>query len=254
MELRQYLSIIPRRWPIIVFATAVALIVAVAFALRGPRAYESTVRLAVSLGGDAGLSQAAPDPSAIGAALPPTLPQGARALPENPPYLWFRDYYYWLAAEYLADDLSEVIKSDSFIADVGATLNEDTRRVLVREVLRTKKTHRIIEVTVQAPQAEQAERIALGINRVIQEHGRKYLGTLDTPSGQIAVLDKPVVRPASTTGSLIADLVIRTLAGFVIGLFLAVVAEYFDSTMRTAQEAERALGLPILGQIPEAAR
>jgi capsular polysaccharide biosynthesis protein len=248
MEFRQYFSIIPRRWPVIAFATAVALVVAVVFALRGPRAYEATVRLAVSLGGDAAQATAAP-PSFPGATV-----QGSSTASEVPPYVYYRDYYAWLAAEYLADDLSEVIRSDSFLADVGSFLDEDVRRVLVRDVIRTKKTHRILEVSVQAPQPEQAERIAAGINRVIQDEGGKYLAQLATPSGKIAVLDKPVARPASATGSQVLDIGIRTLAGLVIGLFLAVVAEYLDSTLRTARDAERALALPVLGQIPADSR
>src|SRR5581483_10832419 len=116
-------------------------------------------------------------PARAGVDIPPPSAPGSSSA-ESAPYLYYRDYYYWLAAEYLADDLSEVVRSDSFIADVGATLNEDVRKVLVPSVIRTKKTHRILEVTVQAPQADQAERIADGINRVIQEKGGKYLGQL----------------------------------------------------------------------------
>src|SRR5437899_11227474 len=110
MEFRQYLEILQRRWPIIVLATAVALLASVIFAARGPRAYEATVRLAVSLGGDpTGLSTTAPPPSGARPELipPPGSPGGAGS--DLPPYLYFKDYYYWLAAEYLADDLGEII-------------------------------------------------------------------------------------------------------------------------------------------------
>src|SRR3954452_15880600 len=164
MELRQYLSIIPRRWPIIAIVTLVALIASVAFSFRGPRAYEATVRLAVSLSGDLPLTAA--NISALSGPGGPPPPSA-----EVAPYVWYKEYYAWLAAEYLADDLSEVIRTDSFMSDVGKILDEDVRRVFVRDVIRTRKTHRILEITVQAPQPEQAERIAAGINRVIQEQG-----------------------------------------------------------------------------------
>jgi capsular polysaccharide biosynthesis protein len=248
MEFRQYFSIIPRRWPIIVFATLVALVVAVGFALRGPRAYEATVRLAVSLSSDA-VPATSPPASVTGIA-----PQVPLRPGELAPYAYYREYYGWLAAEYLADDLSEIIKSDVFLSDVGATLGEDVRQALVKDVIRTKKTHRILEITVQAPTAEQAKEIAGGINRAVQEHGGKYLAQLSSPAGQVAILDTPVARASSTTGSQVLDIIIRVFAGLVIGLFLAVVAEYFDSTLRSAREAERALALPVLGQIPTASR
>src|SRR5581483_12371532 len=107
-------------------------------------------------------------PARAGVDIPPPSAPGSSSA-ESAPYVYFRDYYYWLAAEYLADDLSEVLRSDRFISDVGKYLDEDVRRVFVRDVIRTRKTHRILEVTVQAPQPEQAERIAAGINRVISE-------------------------------------------------------------------------------------
>ena len=45
MELREYLDIVQRRWPIIAAATLLALVVAAFWALRGPRAYEATTRI-----------------------------------------------------------------------------------------------------------------------------------------------------------------------------------------------------------------
>src|SRR5437867_4266726 len=52
MELREYLDIVQRRWPIIAAATLLALVVAAFWALRGPRAYEATTRIIVSVSAD----------------------------------------------------------------------------------------------------------------------------------------------------------------------------------------------------------
>lgn len=223
MDFRDYLTILRRRWAVVAFVTVVALAVGGAFTLRGPRSYEGTARMAVSVGAD-----------------------GQSNLP---PY-YSREYYSWLASEYLADDLGEIVKSDAFLTDVRAYLDTDLRGALVRDVVRARKTHRILEVTVQAPQPEQARQMAAAISDVVREQGHKYLAQLATPGGRVVVIDAPSVRPATTTGSLVADIGLRAALGFLVGLFLAFVVDYVDSTLRTAREVERTLGLPILGEIP----
>ena len=224
MELRDYLSVVQRRWPIVATVTVLALLVGAFFTLRGPRAYESTVRLAVSAGAD--------------------------TRTDTPPYVYYRDYYAWLASEYLADDLSEIIKSDAFAADVRQALNDTTDSGSIREVIRTKKTHRILEVTVQAGTPEQVSRLGSAIDQVIRTQGGKYLAQLTSGSSHIARIDDPSVRPATTTSTQILDIALRGMVGLFAGLLLAAAAEYLDSRLRSAQDVRRSLGLRVLGEIP----
>jgi capsular polysaccharide biosynthesis protein len=224
MELREYLAILRRRWVVVVGVTALIALVAAAFTFRGPRSYEATLRLAVSIGGN---------------------PAG-----DSPPYGYFREYYQWLAAEYLADDLSEIVRSDAFISDVRARLDSDLQGAFVREVVRARKTHRIIEVTVQARAAEQAEQMAVAVGEVMRTETHKYLAQLAAPEGRVAVIDEARARPAVTTGSQLADVGLRTALGALVAVFLAFAVDYVDTRFRTAREVERVLGLPILGEIP----
>jgi len=224
VELRDYIAVVQRRWPIVATVTILALLVGAFFTLRGPRAYQATIRLAVSAGADARADAA--------------------------PYVYYRDYYAWLASEYLADDLSEIIKSDAFAADVKRALNDPMEGAAIRQVIRTKKTHRILEVTVQAPTEEQAGRLATGIDEVIRTQGAKYLAQLATPNSQIARIDDPSVHPATTTPAQALDIALRGLVGLLAGLLLAVLAEYLDSRLRSARDVEQSLGLRVLGEIP----
>jgi capsular polysaccharide biosynthesis protein len=228
VELREYLSVLQRRWLIVVAVTGLALVVATLLAFRGPRAYEAATRVVVSVGVD------------------------SRA--ETPPYVYYRDYYAWLASEYLADDLSEIIKSDAFAADIAVVLGEGVDRSAIKEVIRTRKTHRILEITVLAPTAVQAQRIAAAVGRTVQEQSPKYLAQLASQNGQVRVLDEPVVKAATTTGSQLADIGVRALLGLLAGVFLAYMVDYLDSTVRTSKEIERMLALPVLGEIPGTAR
>lgn len=228
MELREYLAILRRRWIIIVGVTALIALAAAAFTFRGPRSYEATLRLAVSVGGS--------------------------PVADNPPYGYFREYYLWLAAEYLADDLSEIVRSDAFIQDVRARLDAELQGAFVRDVVRARKTHRIIEVTVQARDAEEAQRMAVAVGEVMRSETHKYLAQLATPGGRVAIIDPPTARPAVTTGSQLADIGLRTALGLLVAIFLAFVVDYVDTRFRTSGEIERILGLPILGEIPVESR
>jgi capsular polysaccharide biosynthesis protein len=228
MDLREYADVIRRRWLIIVAVTVLSAIVAGAWAWRGPRAFEATTRMTVSVAPKSGPGEVAP-------------------------YEHFREYYAWLSSEYLADDLSEIIRSDAFAEDIRLALNEDVDRSAIRDVVRARKTHRILEVTVFASSADRARRIGMAVGDVIQTKGSKYLAQLAEPSAQVVVIDEPVVKAATTTGSQLADIGLRTLLGLMAGLFLAFVVDYLDSTLRTRNEVEQALGLPVLGEIPSGA-
>jgi len=228
MEFREVTAILRRRWFIVVAVTGLAFLVAGVLAFRGPRAFEGTTRIVVSVG----------ETSRPG---------------ETGPYPYYRDYYNWLSSEYLADDLSEIVKSDAFAGDVAAQLGDQISKSAIREVVRTRKTHRILEITVVGAQADQVRRMANGIADVIQQKGGNYLAQLAAGTGKIVVLDQPDVKPSTTTGSQMADIALRTLLGLLAGLFLAFAIDYIDPTIVSPREAERTLGLPILGEIPTAA-
>src|SRR5438105_10253700 len=91
MELRQYWSIIRRRWWLPVALTLVALLASAAVGLRGAAAFKTDMRIAIS-------SIPTPDPSAT---------------------LYYDPIYYSnLDSEYLADDMSEFMTSRAFADEV----------------------------------------------------------------------------------------------------------------------------------------
>lgn len=237
MELRDYFGVLRRRWPVLGAIFLLVFAVAVFFSLRGPRAYEATLRLAVSVGDAESAVPLANAPA------PP--PRGAEAAP----YTYYREYYLWLASEYLADDLSEIIQSEAFAKDLAATIHEDVDPAAIRDVVRVRKTHRILDVSVQGPTDERALRLANGIVATLDAKGPKYVAQLSTPSGHIIPINEPRVRAATSTGNRIADLGLRALLALLIAVFAAFIMEYLDSTMRSNRDVRR-LGLPVLGEIP----
>jgi non-specific protein-tyrosine kinase len=232
MDLHDAVAILLRRWPIIAAVTILALVFATAFSLRGPRAYEASMRLAVSV----------------------TDEGSATSESDAPPYSYYRDYYLWLSSEYLADDLAQLLKSQSFGTDVGQQLGEDARTLDLSSLTTTKKTHRMLDVAVQAPSPTRALQLASAIAELVRTQSPRYLSALASSGGRVAVIDQPSVHAATTVGSQVADVGLRGLLGLLAGLFLAFVVDYVDSTIRDAGDVRRALGLPVLGEIPAGPR
>ncbi|HWP28269.1 MAG TPA: Wzz/FepE/Etk N-terminal domain-containing protein [Chloroflexota bacterium] len=235
MELAEYLAIVRRRWWLVALTTLAALLVAGLLAYRGASAYKATVRLAVSVP----VSE-----DCMGRTL--SSPDGAstRLLAYD------CNYYAWLSSEYLADDLSEVVRSRAFAEDVSAVLGEDIDPKSISDVVRTRKTHRILSITVTANEFARAQRIGEAIVEVLRTQPGKYLAQLATDTGRVVVIDPPQTQRGDGPVAVALDIGVKTLLGLLFGLALVFALDYFDPTVRDARDVERTLGLPVLGEIP----
>jgi capsular polysaccharide biosynthesis protein len=228
MELLQYWQIIRRHWWLPATLTLAALLASTVVALRGAAAYKTEMRLAVS-----------------------TLPTVDR----TSAFYYDPIYYANLSSEYLADDLSEIIRSKAFAQDVSRELGFTLDPTTISDVTRTKKTHRLIDITVTTPTEDQGTEIGGAMERILNDPGRvgSYLKAMDAYKAQVSIVNHPVTRRPAPI-ALAAEIGLRTLVGLLLGLGLAFLVDYVDQTVRTRQEAEDVLGLPVLGEIPRARR
>ncbi len=222
MELKQYASVIRRNWQIVAFVTLAAFTVSALMALRGPAAYTATMRLAISV---------IPDPR-VG------------------DFFKYDSYYAWLASEYLADDLSEVLKSDAFAQDVSAELGFSIEPTTVAGLTRTKKTHRLLDVTIQGSERQTTLSIAEAFERVINTKLPEYFAFLQANNGYVKIINRPRVARSNTWALTAAEIALRTVAGLFVGIGLAFLRDYLDDRARDRRQIERDLGLPVLGEIP----
>jgi capsular polysaccharide biosynthesis protein len=233
VELRQYWSIIRRRWWFPVALTLVALVASTVVGLRGAAAFKTDMRIAIS-------TIPTPDPNA--------------SLYYDP------TYYSNLDSEYLADDMSEFMTSRAFASEVNrelATAKQfDVDIATVVNATRTKKTHRFIDVTITTATLEDGDQIANSISRILNDKARlaQYLQALTAYNTQMTVVTPPVTHRANTVVGLISEIGLRTLIGLIMGVGLAFLLDYLDTSVRTREEAEALLELPILGEIPRARR
>jgi capsular polysaccharide biosynthesis protein len=233
VEIGHYLEVVRRRWWLVAIPTLVAFLIAGLVAYRGASAYKATVRVAVSTPlPEHCTNRAAPAPSGL------------------PTAFYDCNYYAWLTSEYLADDLSELVRSRSFAEDIGAVMGEKIDPRSISDVMRTRKTHRVISITVTANTFDRAQRIGDAIVQVLGTQPGKYLAQLATQQGQIVVIDPAETQRGDGAGAVALDIALKTLLGLLFGLALVFALDYLDPTVRDARDAERTLGLPILGEIP----
>jgi capsular polysaccharide biosynthesis protein len=233
VELREYWTIIRRRWWLPVAVTLVAFVVSSVIGVRGATAFRTDMRIAVS-------SVPVADPT--------------QQLQYDP------IYYSNLDSEYLADDMSEFMHSSAFAGEVKRELktakNLDFDIDTIVNTTRTKKTHRFIDVTVTTATIEDGQAIAGSISRIMSDPARLgiYLKALTAYNTQMSVITPPDTRRGNTIPGLISEVGLRTLIGLLVGLGLAFLLDYIDPSVRSREEAEDLLRLPIIGEIPRTRR
>ena len=70
----------------------------------------------------------------------------------------------------------------------------------------------------------------------------------------MSVITPPETHRANTIPGLISEIGLRTVIGLLIGIGLAFLLDYLDASVRTRDEAEDLLRLPVLGEIPRTRR
>jgi capsular polysaccharide biosynthesis protein len=234
LELREYWIIIRRRWWLPVAITLAALLASTAVGLRGAAAFKTDMRIAIS-------TIPTPDPNAT---------------------LYYDPTYYSnLDSEYLADDMSEFMTSRAFADEVIRELatggkQSDVDPITIMNATRTKKTHRFIDVTITTATLEQGELIAGSISRILSDpaHLGQYLQALTAYNTKMTIVTVPVTHRANTPLGLISEIGLRTVIGLLVGIGLAFVIDYVDPSVRTRQEVETMLQVPVLGEIPRTRR
>jgi len=222
MELRAYGAVLRRHGRLIGLITLATLIVSVLLAFRGPTAYTASMRLAISV---------VPDPR-VG------------------DFFKYDSYYSLLSSEYLADDLSELLRSEAFAADVSAEMGQKIEPDTIVNLTRTKKTHRLLDVQIAASTPELALEIAQAYERVLNTKLSEYLAFLQANNGFIRIVNAPKVTRTNSLPLTAAEIGLRTMAGLIGAVGLAFLLEYLDDKIRDRRQLETVLGTPVLGEIP----
>ena len=222
MELRAYGAVLKRHARLIGLITLATLVISIAMALRGPSAYTASMRLAISV---------VPDPR-VG------------------DFFKYDSYYSVLTSEYLADDLSELLRSEAFAADVSAEMGNAVEPEAIVNLTRTKKTHRLLDVQIVSNSPQTAIAIAEAYERVLNTKLSEYLAFLQANNGFVRIVNRPKVARTNTLPLTAAEVGLRTMAGLLGAVGLAFLLEYVDDRLRDRRQVESFLGTTVLAEIP----
>ncbi|MFN2226896.1 MAG: hypothetical protein ACK2UY_11320 [Anaerolineae bacterium] len=221
MELRQYWRILTRRWWLIVVLPLVVLLVSLVTYQAPATTYQAGMRFAIGIEG----------------AEPVLAPSGEGRSDA------------WLASEYLADDLSEVLKGGDFAAAIS---NRVGFAVPAGTIFATRE-HRIMTVTITWPDAAQVQAIAEAVAAEVEDGGTAYFPQLEGVQASAVLIDGPGIGAVGPSLKDRLDLPLRLLVALIAAVAIVFLWDYLDDTVRGRADAE-ALNVPVLGEIPRASR
>ena len=216
IDLREYFAIIKKRFWIIALITVVAMVVSgvISFFMLSP-VYEAKSTLIVNTEKSQDTQMITGDQFSV--------------------------------SQKLAVTYGEIIKSRAVLESVISNLKLDSEyedlveKITVSPVQDTQ----IISISVQDTNPKKARDIANEIPKVFEKEVKRI-----TKANDIQVIDKAILPEGAIKPNKMMNVAIAAVLGMMIGLFVVFVLEYLDNKIKTPQDVEKHLDLPILGVIP----
>jgi capsular polysaccharide biosynthesis protein len=217
MELRQYWRIVWRRWWLIAALLIIVLIVSLVTTQKPEPVYMATMRFAIGIEGDEPVSAVSGEGRSDA----------------------------WLASEYLADDLSEVLKGGDF----AARISQEVGFGVPAGTIFASREHRIMTVSITWGDRDEVQVVAEAVGAAIEDGGADYFPQLVGVEAKAVLIDGPGI---GQVGRSLADklyLPLRLLVALIAGVALAFLWDYLDDTVHGRDDVE-SMGVAVLGEIP----
>lgn len=221
MELRQYWRIIWKRWWLIVVLVGLVLVLSLVTYRQPKPVYVASMRFAIGIEG--------------GEAVNAVSGEGRSDA--------------WLASEYLADDLSEVLKGGDFAGRIGDRVGFPVSAGTIF----ASREHRIMTVTITWPDRAQLQAIAEAVGATVEDGGSDYFPQLADIEAKAVLIDGPGIGQVGRSLKEQLDLPIRLFVALLAGVALAFLWDYLDDSIRDGAEIKK-MGVVVLGEIPRKRR
>jgi capsular polysaccharide biosynthesis protein len=216
LQLRDYWPILRKRWPMILGAVVVAVVASYLFTRLQTPIYRATVFLTVT---------------------PARNDYGQTLVIQNQ----LRQYARQLQTDFLAEMVNDRLRLDLALD----RLRSKVRVAAVAEDL-------LLQIEVDDPEPAKARDIAFQWGRQFAENHQNVEASKE-PRDRIDVdlLDRP--QPAVLNWPKRTQIVMAAaVLGLLLGTLLAFVLEYLDDTLKSGEDVDRFVGLPLLAAIPSA--
>jgi len=148
----------------------------------------------------------------------------------------------------LVDTYSVIIKSPRILDlvideyQLDMTYEQLSKKISVNAI----KNSQVISINVIDYSHEQAVLIA---NAIVKTFQHEIIDIMSVDNVQILAEAKQVATPIQMKPKPLLNMGIALVVGLLTGMLLAMLLAYLDKTLRTEQDIERSLGLPVLGTI-----
>lgn len=147
----------------------------------------------------------------------------------------------------LAVTYGEIIKSKTVLDEVANQLkikggySKIEKKLTVSPVADTQ----ILEISVEDTNPQRAADIANTIPTAFTKEVKRI-----TKANNVEVIDKAIVPKSPIKPNKIMNIMISAVLGIMVSLFVIFLLEYMDNKIKSPQDIEKHLGLPLLGVIP----
>lgn len=166
----------------------------------------------------------------------------------NPNSLGSVTYDDLLVSQRLVKDYEEIIKSRSVTSAVinQLMLNDLTSEKFVKNIhVQSKNDTDIIEIKVRDKDPERAKKIVEMMTEVFQQ---KIFSLYENKN--VKIIDAAEISNKPVSPKIELNIIIAAFAGVIIAILIVLLIEFLDDTIKTSEEAEKILGLPVIGIIP----
>lgn len=149
------------------------------------------------------------------------------------------------ASQLMANDIAELAGSDIVAERTAEELGMsslDGYKISVN----SSTTTRVIEISVTTGQAEAASVVANKIAEVLSSTAQDVMGV-----ESVNVVDQAKAPDAPSGPNRVMYTAVAFLAGIFLAVAIVVVMDMVNTRVRTPEEAEELLGVPVIGRIPK---
>ncbi|GAA0182403.1 YveK family protein [Clostridium sediminicola] len=142
-----------------------------------------------------------------------------------------------------------VIAKSKVVSEKAVNLMDtDLTADKVREMLAVtpQNNTQIVDLKVQSKDPEEAKEIVSKITIAFINRAEKLI-----PNGNIEVLDKAELPKNPIKPNKTLNVAITFILGLMVSVGIVFILEYMDNTVKTKEDIEKYVGLPVIGIIPE---
>ncbi|MCY6484372.1 Wzz/FepE/Etk N-terminal domain-containing protein [Clostridium aestuarii] len=104
----------------------------------------------------------------------------------------------------------------------------------------------IIDIKIQDKEPEEAKKIVEAVTTAFMEKAPKII-----PNGHVQIVDKAQLPENPVKPKKVLNIAIAFFLGLMVSVGIAFILEYMDNTIKTQNDIEKYLEIPVLGIIPE---